>query len=245
MKMEGMSLRFTNDIHYSKEISCDTCHGGDRNETNQNISMNASRGFKVRVKREGVPDYCGRCHSDSNYMGKIDPQLPTDQLEKYKKGIHGTQLAAGRKRAAECVDCHSVHDIRPPSNPLSKASPQQMAKTCSKCHAATSEAFTNSKHARLFNSDRRPSCAVCHDGHATQPATTAMLTGANSVCLKCHREGTPKAKVAEDMAQYLTSLEAAGPDKKDALNRARVAVHSLSLDAMKTAAEAAVKPEEK
>lgn len=48
--MEGMSLRFTNDIHFASAISCANCHGGDQNETNQNIAMSSSRGFKVRVR---------------------------------------------------------------------------------------------------------------------------------------------------------------------------------------------------
>ena len=74
--MEGMSLKFTNDIHFARAISCANCHGGDQNETNQNIAMNASRGFKVRVTRQGVPEFCGKCHSDTNFMSKYDPQLP-------------------------------------------------------------------------------------------------------------------------------------------------------------------------
>ena len=123
--MEGMSLRFTNDIHFAKSISCANCHGGDPNESNQNISMNSSRGFKVRVTRQGVPEYCGNCHSDTNVMSKYDPQLPVDQLAQYKTGVHGKSLAAGgRRRVAECVDCHSVHNIRMVDDPLSTASPQ-------------------------------------------------------------------------------------------------------------------------
>ena len=50
------------------------------------------------------------------------------------------------------------------------------------------------------------------------------------------------------MAQFLTGLEAAGPDKKDALARARVAVHGMNLQALKQAAEPVSpppKPDEK
>jgi hypothetical protein len=39
------------------------------------------------------------------------------------------------------------------------------------------------------------------------------------------------------MAQILSKLDAAGPGSKDALDRARVAVHSLNLEAVKKAAE--------
>lgn len=235
--MEGMSLVFTNDIHFAKGISCASCHGGDPSESDQNISMNASRGFKVRVTRQGVPEFCGGCHSDTNFMSKYQPQPRVDQLARYKTGVHGKLLAAGRRRAAECVDCHGIHQIRPASDPLSTASPQRVSRTCGKCHAPTAEAYSNTKHGRLFTSQRRPGCTVCHFSHDTKPATTSLLTGSTSVCARCHRRGSRQALLAEQMAQVLTGLEAAGADSKEALARARVAVHSLNLDALKRAAE--------
>jgi predicted CXXCH cytochrome family protein len=234
--MEGMSLKFTNDIHFARAISCADCHGGDASETNQNISMNASRGFKVRVTHQGIPEFCGSCHSDADYMGGYEPQLRVDQVARYRTSIHGKLLAAGRKRVAECVDCHSIHDIRAVSNPLSTASPQRISKTCAKCHADSAEAFAGSQHGKIFNNSRDPGCTVCHSAHATEPVTSAMLSGPASVCIRCHKPGTPAEKIAEDMAQVLAKLEAAGPDSKDALDRARVAVHSLKLEAVKKAA---------
>ena len=235
--MEGMSLKFTNDIHFSKSISCANCHGGDVNETNQNIAMNASRGFKVRVTRQGVPEFCGKCHADAAFMAKYESEPRVDQLAKYQVGVHGKLLASGRKRAAECVDCHAVHTTRAISDSLSTASPQRVSQTCGKCHAPTLAAFAGTKHGQLFKSKRLPGCTVCHASHDTAPATAAMLTGADSVCVRCHRPGTKQAKVAEDMAQVLAGLEAAGPGSKDALARARIAVHTLDPEAMKKAAE--------
>ena len=235
--MEGMSLRFTNDIHFAKAISCAGCHGGDPTEPDQNISMNASRGFKVRVTRPGVPEFCGSCHSDTNFMGKYESQPRVDQLAKYQASVHGRSLASGHKRAAECVDCHSVHNTRAISDPLSTASPARVSQTCAKCHASSAEAFTTSKHGPVFNSRRRPGCTVCHSAHATETATAAILTGPTSVCQRCHQPGTPPVTLAEDMAKVLAGLEAGGPGSQDALARARVAVHSLSLAAVKKAAE--------
>lgn len=235
--MEGTSRVFTNDVHFAKAISCDRCHGGDPNESDQNIAMNASRGFKVRVQRQGVPEFCGRCHGDATFMAKHQSEPRTDQVTKYASGIHGKLLAAGRKRAAECVDCHGVHTIRPSSDPESMASPQRISKTCAKCHAETAEAFANTRHGRLFVNLRRPGCTACHASHDTEPATTAMLTGSTSVCARCHRPGSRPARLAEEMAQLLGRLEAAGPDSKEALARARVAVHSMNLESMTRAAE--------
>jgi predicted CXXCH cytochrome family protein len=240
--MEGMSLRFTNDVHFARSISCADCHGGDRTETNQNIAMNASRGFKVRVPRPGIPAFCAGCHSDTNVMGKFDPPLRVDQFARYTNSVHGRLLAAGRKRAAECVDCHGIHNIRAVTDPLSLASPQLVSHTCAKCHAPTAEAFAASRHAKVFVNARRPGCTVCHSSHATEPATAAMLSGPGSVCTRCHRPGSPPAKVAADLAQYLAGLEAAGPGSKDALARARVAIHAMNLAALKQAAETVPPP---
>ncbi len=235
--MEGTSRVFTNDIHFAKEISCAHCHGGDPNESNQNIAMNASRGFKVRVTRQGVPEFCGHCHSDAEFMSKYEPQPRVDQLAKYTNGVHGKLLAAGRRRAAECVDCHGIHQIRPSSDSLSTVSPRRISKTCAKCHASTAEAFADTEHGRVFNTQRRPGCTVCHSSHDTEPATTAMLTGSDSVCARCHRPGSRPVRLGEQMAQVLAGLEAAGPDSKEALARARVAVHGMDLEALKRAAQ--------
>jgi predicted CXXCH cytochrome family protein len=237
--MEGTSLKFTNDIHYARSISCADCHGGDPNEADQNISMSATRGFKLRVQRQGIPAFCGGCHSDTNFMARFKPEPRVDQLARYTNGVHGKLLAAGRKRAAECVDCHGDHDTRALSDPLSIASPQRISKTCAKCHAATAEVFANTQHGRRFNTARRPGCTVCHDAHATEPATAAMLTGSTSVCTKCHRSGSRQANLAEEMARYLKGLEEAGPESKEALVRARMAVHSMNLATVKRAGEAA------
>jgi predicted CXXCH cytochrome family protein len=234
--MEGMSLKFTNDIHFAKAISCAGCHGGDPRENDQNIAMSASRGFKLRVPRRNIPEFCGSCHSDPNFMGKYQPSPRVDQLAQYTNSVHGQQLAAGRKRAAECVDCHGVHNTRAVSDPLSTANPQRVSQTCAKCHAATAEAFAGTRHAKVFNTGRRPGCTVCHSSHATKPATTALLTGPTSVCITCHRPGTKSAKLAEEMAQVLTRLSN-DPESKTALARARVAVHSMSLEVLKQAAE--------
>jgi predicted CXXCH cytochrome family protein len=246
--MEGMSLKFTNDIHFANAISCAGCHDGDPRESDQNIAMSASRGFKLRVQRQGIPEFCGCCHSDTNFMGKYQPPPRVDSLAQYTNSVHGQRLAAGRKRAAECVDCHGVHNTRAVSDPLSTASPQRVSQTCAKCHAATAEAFAGTRHGKEFKTERKPGCTVCHSSHAMKPATVAMLTGSTSVCTPCHRPGSQPAKLAEEMAQFLTGLEASGSGSKEALARARVAVHSLSLDALKRAAEpvsASLDPDEK
>lgn len=233
--MEGTSLKFTNDIHFAKSISCASCHGGNPAASEQNVAMNATNGFKLRVQRTGVPQFCGGCHADASVMSKYVAEPKVDQLAKYQAGVHGKLLAGGRKRSAECVDCHGVHATRTVSDPLSTASPQRISQTCGKCHEPTLQAFAATKHGELFVTSKLPGCTVCHSAHDMEPATVAMLSGPKSVCLPCHAQGTAPAKLAEEMARYLTDLESSGT--KDAMTRARIAVHTLDLQAMKKAAE--------
>src|ERR1035438_330353 len=70
--IEGTSVTFKDDVHYGHAISCADCHGGDPKEEDQNLSMSAKRGFKIRVKRQTTPDYCGRCHKNASFMRKFD-----------------------------------------------------------------------------------------------------------------------------------------------------------------------------
>jgi predicted CXXCH cytochrome family protein len=161
-------------------------------------------------------------------------------LALYRTSVHGQQLALGRKGAAECVDCHSVHNIRAGNDPLSPTQPQHIAETCAKCHAATANLFRKSPHGQAFNSARRPGCTVCHASHATQPANSALLTGKTSVCARCHKPESPAGKTASEIAQLLASLEAAGPGASAALARARQAVHSLDVAAVRQALEPAL-----
>jgi predicted CXXCH cytochrome family protein len=234
--MEGTSAVFKDDVHYKNTLSCADCHGGDPKEDTANASMSPDRGFKVRVTRQGTPDYCGRCHSDATFMAKYNPREKVDQLALYKTSIHARELAAGKK-AAECVDCHSVHNIRAASDPLSPTGPQHVSDTCAKCHAAAADLLKKSSHGRRFASERSPGCVACHASHATQPAGISMLTGATSVCARCHNANSGPGRTATQIAQFLTGLEAAGPASKDALDRARLAVHTFNLAAVRRAAE--------
>ena len=162
-------------MHYHHAISCADCHGGDPKENDQNLSMSAKRGFKIRVKRQATPDYCGRCHKNASFMRKFDPQLRVDQLALYKTSVHAKRLATGHTRSAECVDCHGVHNIRAVSDPLSPAHPQHVTETCAKCHAATADLFRKSPHGRGFYLQGNARlhglpCQSCHQtsrpGHA-------------------------------------------------------------------------------
>ena len=243
--IEGTSVTFKDDVHYHHTISCADCHGGDSKEDDQNLSMSAERGFRIRVKRQATPDYCGRCHENASYMRKFDPQLRVDQLALYKTSVHAKQLATGHTRSAECVDCHGVHNIRAVSDPLSVAHPRHVTETCAKCHAATADLFRKSPHGPFFTSKEMPGCTACHASHATKPAGQAMLTGKHAVCTECHDAGSAGEKAAAEIARLLKGLEKTGRKSKEALARARLATHTFDVAAIRRAAEDATPQNEK
>jgi len=191
--IEGTSVTFKDDVHYHHTISCADCHGGDSKEDDQNLSMSAERGFRIRVKRQATPNYCGRCHQNASFMRKFDPQLRVDQLALYKTSVHAKQLATGHTRSAECVDCHGVHNIRAVSDPLSVAHPRHVTETCAKCHAEKLGPFQQ-EHPPVAEN-----CTICHNPHGSVNEGLLKQSQPN-LCLSCHKcdhassvAGTPNA----------------------------------------------------
>jgi hypothetical protein len=160
--------------------------------------MGAKAGFKGKIDRRQVPQLCAGCHSNPSYMKQYDPGLRTDQLDQYHTSVHGKRQAAGDSKVAVCVDCHSVHNIRPPSDPRSTVNPVNIATTCSRCHSDAAymksygiptDQFTNYKtsvhyQAMMVNGDlSAPTCTTCHGNHGAVPPGVDKV---QNVCANCH-----------------------------------------------------------
>lgn len=190
--------KFSHDIHAQRGLTCVSCHGGDASTDDAEEAMSKKAGFKGKIERKNVPQLCGSCHSDPAYMRQFNPSLRTDQLSQYKTSIHGMRLAAGDTKVAVCVDCHSVHDLRPPSDPQSKVHPANVANTCARCHADANymsrykiptnqfAGYSKSVHhsALVERGDlSAPTCTTCHANHAATPPGIASVA---NVCSSCH-----------------------------------------------------------
>lgn len=204
--------KFAQDIHFQRGLTCVNCHGGDASNDDAEKAMSPKSGFKGKPLRTQIPQLCGSCHSDPAYMRKYNPSLRTDQLSEYKTSVHGLRLAAGDTKVAVCIDCHSVHDLRPPSDPKSKVHPTNVAATCSRCHADTAymssykiptnqfAGYSKSVHhnALAVRGDlSAPTCTTCHGNHAASPPGVASVA---NVCSNCH--------------VFQAQLFAAGPHQK-------------------------------
>jgi nitrate/TMAO reductase-like tetraheme cytochrome c subunit len=194
--------KMRDDVHAQVGLSCHDCHGGNPDpNADMAAAMDAkfkSNPFIGRPKRTQIPEFCGKCHSNADYMKRFNPAARVDQLTEYKTSVHGQRLAKGDENVATCIDCHSVHGIRRKGNPDSPVYPTHVAETCSHCHSdakrmAQYNIPTNqyarwrvSVHANaLFEKHdlTAPTCNVCHGNHGATPPGVASVS---FVCGNCH-----------------------------------------------------------
>ena len=189
---------FADDIHRQSGFTCAGCHGGDPTSVDPEISMSPAKGFRGKISRQETPSMCARCHSDAELMHRFKPQQRVDQLAQYRTSVHGQRLAAGDVNVANCIDCHSVHDIRGVRHALSPVHPLRLPQTCARCHADAQHMqnydiptdqfaqYERSVHWQAVSVRRdlsAPTCATCHGNHGATPPGMASV---ENVCGSCH-----------------------------------------------------------
>jgi hypothetical protein len=197
-----------------------------------------------------VADTCGRCHADAKYMEPY--KIPTNQLQKYKQSVHWqTMSVKGDLSAPTCNKCHGNHGAAPPGI-------SWVGNVCGQCHSVQGELFGKSVHAKAFVEMGTPGCATCHSNHEIKEASDVMLgLGDKAVCAGCHSAGDKGGKAAVEMRGLIDSLagesdkaraillqaERAGMEvsqaqfdlngAKDAVVKARAAIHAFTVQAVK------------
>jgi hypothetical protein len=207
---EHLNLKsFVSDVHFRRGLSCSGCHGGspDKDVMTPDITARWPKADVRHTDRTWIPEFCGRCHADPNFMRGFNPSLPTDQLAKYRESQHGILLLQQKdSKAAQCVSCHGVHGIRGPKSRQSTVHPQAIPETCGHCHADPKymagyskddgtplptdqlEAFKKSVHGKalLEKGDLgAPACNSCHGNHAAMPPKVSSVS---QVCRTCHSQ---------------------------------------------------------
>ncbi len=191
---------FKRDIHFQRGLSCNSCHGGNPKIGMENPweSMSPDQGFVGVPALTEIPQFCGRCHSDVEFMKKYNPKLRVDQDQLYKTSVHGKRLKLGDKKVATCVSCHGVHGILPVSDPNSSAFDVNVPHTCANCHANADymrgykiptnqfEEYSQSVHGELLLKNRDRSAPACNDCHGNHGATPPGLGDIASACGECH-----------------------------------------------------------
>jgi predicted CXXCH cytochrome family protein len=239
----GRRLRESNDPKVAVCVSCHPAHS-IRPPSDPSSSVHPLR----------VADTCGACHANAKYMeGR---RLPTDQLPKYRESVHGKAMTVkGDLSAPTCNDCHGNHGASPPGV-------SWVGNVCGQCHTVMADLFGKSVHAKAFAEMGTPGCATCHENHAIRAPSDAMLgVGGDAVCGACHAATDNGGKTALEMRGLIDSLaaraekargvlegaERAGMEvsqaqfdlngARDALVKARAAVHAFRVDAVKREVE--------
>lgn len=106
--------------------SCTDCHGEHK------ILPRKEQASEISATQ--IPETCGRCHGSMEFNEKYD--IPINPVKTFKRSFHGIANELGSLRVAECVSCHTAHDVLPPSDPASSVHPENIPKTCGKegCH---------------------------------------------------------------------------------------------------------------
>lgn len=185
-------------VHQQGSVTCSTCHGGDPGAVTKAGAHAGAKGFRGRIPRAEVATACGGCHEDVVRMRPFG--LRTDALAAWKSSHHGQSITKkGDLDAATCTDCHGAHEVRRTSDPLSPAYRVNVPATCGACHGDAEkmkrhgltggppQVFARSVHGALLSRGTQgvPSCADCHDAHASAPPGAVEVA---DVCGSCHRE---------------------------------------------------------
>ena len=214
---------FQSDIHSEKGLSCVDCHGGDSqvevSEDEPEKAMDPAKGYIGVPDKAEIPDFCGKCHSDPEYMKKFNPNIRIDQVDRFFTSVHGLKLKAGDKKAASCTDCHQSHQTRSKNNPGSRVFPVNISETCGRCHSDTEYMeeygipvdqvadYSQSIHYKFLVEDGdlfSPTCNDCHGNHGAVPPGVKSI---HNICGTCHFqnntqfEQSPHAEAFEEMGE--------------------------------------------
>lgn len=186
------------DIHKAKGLSCVDCHGGDALLDDATMAMDPRKGFIARPKPANIPAFCGKCHSNADFIKKFNPAQRIDQESEFLTSVHGKLLKSGDQKVATCISCHGNHGVRAVADPRSPVYATNVAETCSKCHAKAEymegykiphdqyEKYKKSVHAKALyeRQDRSaPTCNSCHGNHGAAPPGVSSIA---NVCGQCH-----------------------------------------------------------
>jgi cytochrome b subunit of formate dehydrogenase len=159
---------------------CQTCHGSHE------IVPNKDR--QSPVYPLNVPGLCGRCHKEGSPV-QLQRNIPqTHILENYSESIHGEGLIKkGLTVSATCASCHSPHRILPHTDPRSTINRNNIAATCTKCHAGIEFVHKKIIKGELWKKEAKvlPACVDCHQPHKIRKVFYEQNLSDES-CRKCH-----------------------------------------------------------
>jgi len=86
-----------------------------------------------------VAETCARCHADDQLANRYG--FMASRSLSWGRSYHGIASEYGEKQSANCASCHGFHNIFPSADSRSSVNPDNLDKTCGRCHARASAAF--------------------------------------------------------------------------------------------------------
>ena len=114
---------------------------------------------------------------------------------------------------AVCTSCHTAHNVLPHTDPRSSIAKQNIAKTCTQCHAQIETVHRQVIRGELWEKQPHliPACVDCHEPHKIRKVyyTEGM---SNGDCLSCHSNPNLKGTVTRTRpgSLYVSAAELAG-----------------------------------
>jgi len=189
------------------DATCLACHGQKTAPRKSGKGPKAPPFVDASVFSDSVHagNGCASCHSDvdlASHPGKpVGPVVCATCHDKpsatYEASVHGKARQAGNTGAAQCTDCHGVHNIIKANAPLSPVNRDNLGKTCGQCHPDVVEAVRGSIHGQAMAAGVReaPSCIDCHSDHQIESLKGANATKVSAqVCSRCHASARMNAK---------------------------------------------------
>ncbi len=190
--------------------SCVECHGGH--------GVLRAANPRSRTSTMNIPLLCGECHREGAPVARTR-DIPQDRiLQNYSMSIHGDGLfRAGLTVTAVCTSCHTSHHILPHTDPRSSIHRDNVAATCTQCHARIEEVHVQVIEGRLWESEPQkiPACVDCHAPHEQRRVFYDAGT-ANQDCMACH--GNPTLSGYSHVADDTVSLYVDGEAYSGALH---------------------------
>jgi len=203
----------------AKPVACGRCH--ETQSASYSAGIHATAHLKGTLLGKHAAPECVDCHGTHGVLPPGSPasalyfanltktcgQCHEQEAKDVAVSVHGKAIAAGRRDAATCTDCHAEHNVEGRKEVSSLQISQDI---CSKCHASERlntrynlppdrvKTFFASYHglAAQYGSTRAANCGSCHGFHkilaSADPNSTINKAHLMETCGKCHPGASQK-----------------------------------------------------
>ncbi len=216
-----------------KPVQCGTCHSNEQKEHEKSLHGQAiahgdplaPRCYDCHGTHEilavndkhspvaplNIPFTCGKCHQEGAPVQKQRVIHEDHILENFSESIHGQGLLKkGLIVAPSCASCHTAHSILPHTDPASSIARQNIAATCTKCHAEIEQVHRKIIKGELWEKKANvlPACVDCHQPHKIRNVFYSQGM-ADRDCLQCHEKKELKSSI-DGRSLFVDAAEVAG-----------------------------------